>query len=91
MHPKHTLSFLSDTVDYIIYDNMIPGGLLSDLRSYASPDEKKRYMRDFARRLFEEDPHHHVLTGIFDASTYNAENAEKLELARRARIKLGEE
>jgi hypothetical protein len=91
MHPKHTLSFLSDTtVDYI-YDIMIPDGLLSDLRSYASPDEKKRYMRDIARRLFEEDPHHHVLTGIFDASTYDAENAEKLELARRARIKLGEE
>ena len=88
MHPKHTLSFL--TVDYI-YDNHDLDGLLSDLRSYASPDEKKRYVRGIARRLFEEHPHHHIITGIFDASTYDAENAEKLELARRARIKLGEE
>ena len=48
-------------------------------------------MRGIARRLFEEDPHHHIITGIFDASTYDVENAEKLELARRARIKLDEE
>ena len=81
---------LSDTVDYI-YDNHDLDGLLSDFRSYASPDEKKRYVRGIARRLFEEHPHHHIITGIFDASTYDAENAEKLELARRARIKLGEE
>jgi len=81
---------LSDTVDYI-YDNHDLDGLLSDLRSYASPDEKKRYVRGIARRLFEEHPHHHIITGIFDASTYDVENAEKLELARRARIKLGEE
>jgi hypothetical protein len=85
----HGMKEVMDNTIAHIYDDLDPEGVLSYLRDYAKREHKITFLQNIAHSLLNENPHHPALADIFDASTYDEDNAEKLELARRAKIKLG--